>query len=366
MTVLRYDRRKEARMTIIAFDSHKHYTQVCVEDDSGGRPQESRIRHRRGAFAAFLCGYEPGCPVAVETIGNWYWIIDEIEQAGMRPLLVHARKAKLMHGCVNKTDKLDARGINMLQRAGTLPAVWIPPADLRDKRELCRARMSFSAEKTRLKNRIHSMIDKYGMQDIFEDCSDIFSQKASPAMNDCIRQLPEHTRYVVRHMLQQLKCVVSRIEQLDKRIQKVYQKDRQTELLETLYGVGPVLSVVIAQEMGDVNRFADASHFASYCGVCPRVHSSGGKTYYGRMRDDVNHYLKCAFCEAANVVARNYRKHPDRHLSKIYARLHAKHGHGKAIGAVARHMAQAAWWMLKKQEPYREPSSRLAASTTAI
>jgi transposase len=353
-------------MPIIAFDSHKHYTQVCVENDSGGRLVEGRIRHRRGAFTAFLSGYEHGCPVALETIGNWYWIVDEIEAAGMIPQLVHARKAKLMLGCVNKTDKLDARGINKLQRAGTLPVVWIPPSELRDKRELCRARMAFSAEKTRLKNRIHSIIDKYGMQDMFEDCSDIFSQKASPAINACIRQLPEQTRYVIRHMVEQLKRVVSRIEQLDKRIQKVYRKDRQTELLETLYGVGPVLSVVIAQEMGDVNRFADAGHFASYAGLCPRVHSSGGKTYYGRMRDDVNRYLKCAFCEAANVIARNYRKHPDRQLDSIYARLRLKHGHGKATGAVARRLAQAAYWVLKKQEPYREPSPQLTASTTAI
>jgi transposase len=353
-------------MPIIAFDSHKHYTQVCVENDSGGRLVEGRIRHRRGAFTAFLSGHEPGSPVALETIGNWYWIVDEIEAAGMIPQLVHARKAKLMLGCVNKTDKLDARGINKLQRAGTLPVVWIPPSELRDKRELCRARMAFSAEKTRLKNRIHSIIDKYGMQDMFEDCSDIFSQKASPAINACIRQLPEQTRYVIRHMVEQLKRVVSRIEQLDKRIQKVYRKDRQTELLETLYGVGPVLSVVIAQEMGDVNRFADAGHFASYAGLCPRVHSSGGKTYYGRMRDDVNRYLKCAFCEAANVIARNYRKHPDRQLDSIYARLRLKHGHGKATGAVARRLAEAAYWVLKKQEPYREPCSRTMASTTAV
>ncbi len=353
-------------MPIIAFDSHKHYTQVCVETDSGHMLTEGRLRHKPGVFRTFLGAYEAGSPVAVETIGNWYWIVDEIEAAGMRPQLVHARKAKLMLGCVNKTDKLDARGINRLQHAGTLPVVWIPPSELRDKRELCRARMAFSAQTTRTKNRIHSIIDKYGMQDMFEDCSDIFSQKASPAINACIRQLPEQTRYVIRHLLGELKGATGRVELMDKRIQKVYRKDRQTELLETLYGVGPVLSVIIAQEVGDVNRFADAAHFASYCGVCPRVHSSGGKTYYGKMREDVNHYLKYAFCEAANLIARHYRKHPDRLLNKVYARLRLKHGHGKAIGAVARRLAQAAWWVLKKQEPYREPCSRMMASTTAV
>jgi transposase len=353
-------------MPIIALDSHKHYTQVCVENDSGDRLTEGRIGHKRGVFRAFLSGYEPGCPVAVETIGNWYWIVDEIEEAGMKPQLVHALKAKLMLGCVNKTDKLDARGMNRLQRAGTLPTVWIPPSELRDKRELCRARMAFSAESTRLKNRIHSMIDKYGLQEEFEDCSDIFSKKASATMEVCIRELPEQSRYVIRNMLGELKGVTGRIELLEKRIQKVYQRSRQIELLETLYGVGSVLSVVIAQEMGEVDRFAGPKQFASYAGVCPRVHSSGGKTRYGKLRSDVNHYLKWAFCEAANSISRHWRHNPDRHLSRLYIRMRQKHGHGKAIGAVARHLAEAAYWVLKKQEPYREPCSRSMASTTAI
>jgi hypothetical protein len=77
----------------------------------------------------------------VETIGNWYWIVDEIEAAGCLPKLVHARKAKLMMGAINKTDKLDVRGLNQLQRNGTLPTVWIPPGEMRDQRDLPRTRM---------------------------------------------------------------------------------------------------------------------------------------------------------------------------------------------------------------------------------
>jgi hypothetical protein len=96
-------------MPIIALNSHKHYTQVCVETDSGERLTEGRIGHKPGVFRAFLSGYQPSCPVAVETIGNWYWIVDEIEAAGMRPQLVHARKAKLMLSCVNKTEQADSR-----------------------------------------------------------------------------------------------------------------------------------------------------------------------------------------------------------------------------------------------------------------
>jgi hypothetical protein len=110
-------------MQCIAFDAHKRYTWALVEDARGRSVREGRIAHSKGAVIEFLAGRERGSPVAVETIDNWYWIADEIEAAGMVPRLVHAGKAKGMSGSVNKTDKLDVRGINRLQRSGTLPTV---------------------------------------------------------------------------------------------------------------------------------------------------------------------------------------------------------------------------------------------------
>jgi hypothetical protein len=128
-------------MEYIAFDAHKHYTLASVARPDGQIVREQRLPHERGALQQFLTRCEPGSPVAVETSGNWYWIIDEIEAAGCVPKLVHARKAKLMMGAINKTDKLDVRGLNQLQRNGTLPTVWIPPGELRDQRDLPRTRM---------------------------------------------------------------------------------------------------------------------------------------------------------------------------------------------------------------------------------
>jgi transposase len=127
--------------------------------------REERLEHDRGALRQFLERCARGSPVAVETIGNWYWIVDEIEAAGCVPKLVHARKAKLMMGAINKTDKLDARGLNQLQRNGTLPAVWIPPRTLRDQRDLPRTRMVLVHQRTRLKNRIHATLAKYALHD---------------------------------------------------------------------------------------------------------------------------------------------------------------------------------------------------------
>jgi hypothetical protein len=69
-------------MEYIAFDAHKRYTLASVARPDGGLVREQRIPHERGALQQFLERCEHGSSVAVETIGNWYWIVDEIEAAG--------------------------------------------------------------------------------------------------------------------------------------------------------------------------------------------------------------------------------------------------------------------------------------------
>jgi hypothetical protein len=66
----------------IAFDAHKHYTLAAVARPDGQVVREERIEDERGALQGFLTRCERGSPVAVETIGNWYWIVDEIEALG--------------------------------------------------------------------------------------------------------------------------------------------------------------------------------------------------------------------------------------------------------------------------------------------
>jgi len=344
-------------MQIIALDAHKRYSQVCVQNKNGKFLCEKRINHSKGAIKQFLDSWTTGNDVALETVGNWYWIVNEIEQAGMKPRLVHAHKAKLMLGSINKTDKLDARGLNKLQRTGTLPTVWIPPSQIRDQRELPRTRMVFANLRTRLKNRIHSVFDKYGLNMDFAGISDIFGKCGREQMLLTIKLLPSETRYTLRCLLRELDMVKGQIARIEKRMKKVFTKTKMVKKLMTLPGIGFILAVAIANEIGDVSRFATPQRLASYAGTVPRVHSSGGYTRYGKLRNDVNHYLKWAYSEAGNSTAVNYKRFPYRHTSKLYRRIRERKGHAKAVGAVARHLAEASFWVLVKNEDYKEPHS---------
>ena len=299
--------------------------------------------------------------MALETVGNWYWIVDEIEAAGQIPQLVHARKAKLMLGMVNKTDKLDARGLNRLQRTGTLPTVWIPPGALRDQRDLPRTRMALTRERTRLKNRIHATLAKYGLR--LEGATDLFGRRGHQWLQGVLPLLPPHSRYATECLLEQLEVVTAQIEGFEQRVRAVFAPTPELQLLRTLPGVGWVLAVVIWFEIGDIARFPSAAHLAAYAGTTPRVHASGGRLHDGSLRNDINRYLKWAFIEAASTICLHRQVRPHRHVCRLYARIQQRKGHPKAVGAVARHLAEASYWILTKREPYREPAGRPVSST---
>lgn len=348
-------------MQYIAFDVHKRYTVAVVEEEQGRNRRHARIDHDDGAFRTFLSRCELGSPVALETTGNWYWIVDQIEAAGMSPRLVNALKAKHMLGSENKTDRLDAQGLNVLQRSGTLPTVWIPPAPLRDLRELFRTRMVVQRISVRLKNRILATYRKYNLSEV--EVADRFGKRGQELLRQRLSLVPPYTRLVLEELFEQLNHALATVKRIEKRMQESFATDERMSLLESLPGVGSILGAVILSEIGDISRFPSASHFAAYAGTTPRVYSSGDRTHYGHTQVAVNHYLKWAFAEAANVICMNHHRWPHRHVCRLYLRLRARKGHGVAIGAVARHLAEATFHVLSRKEVYREPSIEAHSST---
>jgi transposase len=252
----------------IGCDAHKHYSVFAVIDKEGTLKVHKRIEHEPGAIQEFLEEYPTGTRVALESVGNWYWIADEIEAAECVPLLTHPAKAKVMMGNVNKTDKLDAKGLATLLRLNSLPHVWLPPGKTRDGRELPRTRMALTKMRTALKNRIHATLAKYNQK--LEGASDIFIPKWRGELLRTIDQLPPETQKCMHLELELQDHLTGQIQHLEARIQQLVEDSEQIQLLKTLPGIGNILGIVIRQEIGSIDRFPSAEHFASYSGVYPR------------------------------------------------------------------------------------------------
>jgi transposase len=347
----------------IGCDAHKKFSLFIAMNQEGYYGKPIRVPHDRERMRAFLETLPAGSKIALETSGSYYWLVDEMERAGHQAQLAHALTAKRRMEGRHKTDERDARGLAMLLANGTLPRVWIPPAELRDQREMLRWRMSLVESRSQIKNRIHGVLLRYNVQ---AAASDLYGAAGRAELKDLVAQLPQWTRQSVDEQLETIDHLDQQIEDCEQKLEVLLETSAERDLLKTLPGVGPILSAVIALEIGDIARFATAQHLASYAGLVPAARESAGKKRKGKCPADCNTYLKWAFVEAGNVVARHHKNWTGRHVAELYRRVRQNSRmHGKATVAVARHLAEASFWMLTKQQIYREPNGpRPALSST--
>jgi transposase len=346
----------------IGCDAHKKFSVFVAVNEKGHAGEALRVAHDRQLYREFLARLPAHSVIAVEASGSYSWLVDEMERSGHRPKLCNPHEAKRRMGLTHKTDKLDARGLAILLRNGTLPEVWIPPGELRDQRELLRLRIFLVRLRTRVKNRIHGTLTRHNVQ---IPGADLFGVAARLELGRRLTELPLHSREAVEQELATLDFLNIQIESAEERLEAIMEVSAEADLLKTLPCVGTILSMVMMLEIGRVDRFPTAAHLASYAGLVPRVHSSGGHTRMGQVCGNVNRNLKWAFVEAANLIVVNQRRLAGRHVARLYQRIKRRKNHQKAAVAVARHLAEAAWWVLTSQEVYREPQgTQRALSST--
>ncbi len=340
----------------IGCDAHKSYSVFVAVNEAGQAGRPVKVMHDGNCMLEFLERLPAGSQIAVEAGGSYYWIVDAVSGAGHIPHLAHPTASRRRMGGRHKTDERDALGCAELLRSGILPEVWIPPRSLRDERELLRWRMFLAAHRTRLKDRIHGVLRQYNLQ---IDVSDVFGTRGRQALTERMPELPPYTRESLSQQLRGLEWCELQLEECERQLEAMMRDNAATRLLQTLPGVGRILSKVLALEIGAVERFPSAEELSSYAGLVPRAYNSGGHCRQGHCGRDVNHYLKWAYVEAASVVVRQQRRQAGTHVVRLYQRVRQRtDSYGKAAVAVGRHLAEASYWMLKRQQPYREPASR--------
>src|ERR1700676_1046399 len=178
----------------IGCDAHKKFSVFVAVNEKGHAGEALRVAHDRQLYREFLGRLPPHSSIAVEASGSYSWLVDEMERSGHRPKLCNPLEAKRRMGLTKKTDTLDARGLAILLRNGTLPEVWIPPSELRDQRELLRLRIFLVRLRTRVKNRSHAALAR---QNIQIAGADLFGGEGRLQLTAQLLELPEHSREAV-------------------------------------------------------------------------------------------------------------------------------------------------------------------------
>ena len=322
----------------IGCDAHKKFSVFVAVNEKGQAGAAMRVAHDRQLYREFLARLPQNSMIAVEASGHYGWLVDEMERLGHRPKLANPLEAKRRMALTKKTDKLDARGLAILLRNGTLPEVWIPPSDLRDQRELLRLRIFLVRLRTRVKNRIHGTLARHNVQ---IPGADLFGVAARLKLGARLPELPTHSREAIEQELATVDFLEIQIESAEQRLEAIMHVSVEADLLKTLPCVGKILSMVLMLEIGRVDRFPTAANLASYAGLVPRVHSSGGRTRMGQVCGNVNRNLKWAFVEIGNLIVINQSRLAGRHVVRLYQRIKRAKNHQKAVVAVGRHLAEA-------------------------
>ena len=246
----------------IGCDAHKKFSVFVAVNEKGQAGEAFRVMHDRQLYREFLARLPPHSAIAIEASGHYSWLVDEMERAGHRPKLANPLEAKRRMALTKKTDKLDARGLAILLRNGTLPEVWIPPSELRDQRELLRLRIFLVHLRTRVKNRIHGTLARHNVQ---VPGADLFGVAARLRLEARLPELPVHSREAIEQELAALDFLETQIESTEQRLEAIMAVSVEADLLKTLPCVGKVLSMVLMLEIGRVDRFPTAAHLGQLC-----------------------------------------------------------------------------------------------------
>ena len=219
----------------IGCDAHKKFSVFVAVNEKGQAGEALRVAHDRELYREFLARLPPHSAIAVEASGSYSWLVDEMERSGHRPKLCNPLEAKRRMALTKKTDKLDARGLAILLRNGTLPEVWIPPSELRDQRELLRLRIFLVRLRTRVKNRIHGTLARHNVQ---IPGADLFGVAARLELGTRLPELPVHSREAIEQELATLDFLETQIESAERRLEAIMKVSVEADLLKTLPCVG--------------------------------------------------------------------------------------------------------------------------------
>lgn len=324
-------------------DLHSNNHVVTVIDDNDHRLYEKRHPNKLADTAAVLERYRSELVgVAVESTFNWYWLVDGLMDAGFPVRLVNTTAVQQYSGLKHGDDWHDAFWLAHLMRLGILPTGYIYPKGQRGLRDLARQRMRLVQHRSSHVVSVQNQI--WRSSAVRLDAATIRGKRRSvewPAVADAyVTMSVEATRAVIDTLGEQ-------IEQLEATLLAQAKPTPMYRLLNTVVGIGPVLALVIALEIGDISRFRSAGDFASYCRLVDSKRTSNNKKKGEGNRKNGNPYLAWAFMEAAQFALRYLPQ-----AKRFYERKRRQRHMVLAKKALAHKIARACYRMLREEVPF--------------
>ncbi len=327
-------------------------------------------------MAQWLVANEVTIAAMESTSTYWRPVFYALEDR-MECWLLNAAHMKAVPG--RKTDVKDAEWIAQLLEHGLLRPSFVPPPAIRHLRMLTRYRVQLMGDRTRDVTRLEQMLEDASIK--LSSVASSLTTVSARLMLDAMVQgerdpfvLAEMARGRMRSKIPGLRealdghftdrharlvaALLARLEHVEQALLDLEDVTdeaclpwaHELELLQTIPGVGPkVAQTIIAETGANMNQFPSAAHLAAWAGLAPGVHESAGRRTPTGVRHG-NKWLTAMLVEAAGSVGRMQGNY----LSSQHARISARRGRARAQVAVAHSILVSAYWMLKRDEPYRD------------
>ena len=361
-------------------DVHKRFVVACLSViEHGQRHKELREVSTMTSDILTLKAWlqASGCrQIAMESTGVFWKPIYHLLEDSFEIVLVNAQHMKAVPG--RKTDVKDAEWIADLLQHGLLKASFIPSSEQQAVRDLTRTRMRLLQERTRLINRIQKVLEDANIKlaSVVSDLMGVTGQAilralvagqedperlAHLARGSLVKKedqlqaalqgkLTAHHRMQLEELLQLIATLDHSIARFDREVaERLCRFDPLIERIDAVTGLSRRSIEVLLGELGwDMSHFPDAAHAASWVGICPGQHETGGKQLSGRTRQG-NRWAKTVLIQAAHAAGRTRT-----YLGEQYRRIRARRGSKKAAMAVGHSILVIFYHMVKSGEPYHE------------
>ena len=282
-------------MKIIGCDLHARQQTIAMLDSDTGELEEKTLEHEGDTVREFYSALRGPILVGIEATGSMQWFLELMEELGIECQVGHPAKIRAAEPRKQKHDRRDAALVLQLLSENRFPSIWMPSREQRDVRSLILYRHQWVRIRTRVQNALQAIALSHGLR----RGSSLWSEAGQQAIASL-----SLTRYTAerRTALQSLyRHLEEQIEDLNRKVEELAWQRPQARRLMTHPGVGPITALATETFLGEPKRFMDGKAVASYVGLIPSEHSSGGRQRLGSLSKQGNPLLRFLWCEAVGM-----------------------------------------------------------------
>jgi transposase len=292
--------------------------------------------------------------IVFESSGTAYPFYRRLREFGFADITVaHPTQLAWIVKSKKKNDKVDSQKLAKLHSVGIIPEAHLLDRTDQIFRDLLVQRVKLGAEIARLKCSVIGYLKREGLFEDLPEAADNFSDGRRRAMKAL--SFGDERDLVLGTMLARLDTAEQLTLPLERTIKARAKESEDVKLLMSIPGVNFYLGSLICSYVGDVRRFPDADHLASFFGVVPAERNSSSIRRVGRMSKNGPANARMALAIMVDTVT----KHEGR-MREYYAKARNRTGRGKLAHVVTmRKLVRMIFAMLTRRENWRWEESEL-------